>query len=757
MRLFICEKPSQAREIARFVGATQRGNGCTTGKDVAVTWCIGHLLEQVAPEFYDPQLKTWNIDLLPVLPQRWKMEVKSGTREQYQAVAAMVAKASEVVIATDADREGEVIAREVLTLAGYQGPVRRLWLSAFDDASVRKALARLLPGEKTRPMYLSGMGRSRADWLAGMNLTMALTKAFGTGGKDGVLHCGRVQTPVLGLIVRRERAIAHFVPKTHYVLQAVFEVRGTMVPMAWKMPAQYADKDGHCLDQKAVQAVAQKISGKTGRLTKVDTTRERELAPLLYSLGSLQREASARYGIKAQAVLDAAQALYEKHKATSYPRTDCEYLPLSMHGDAQGILSALSKADPQLARTVALTDLAAPGRAFNDAKVTAHHAIIPTGNPSVRMADMSSIEARVYDLVRRRYLAQFLGAFEFNKTVIDLACEGEHFGATGKMPLVQGWKRAYEGMDADRKPTKPAVEKDADDAPQLELPLPAVQVGDQAINRKALVQSTKTKPPKRYTEGTLLGAMESIDKEIDDPRLKKVMQSKEKAGIGTDATRAAIIEGLFKRMYIASEGKALKPTDKGNHLITLIERVIPEMADPVLTALWEDQLAKIESGELALEKFEGWLGLWLKEQIQKIRTQPRMPPAQTPQAPATAPNTYRPGTTHASNGSVNPAKPAQEPARAPNPCPACGKPLKRRMAGSGAFWGCSGYPACKTTLPDVEGAPGRRDASPAPQATTKASGPICSDCGKAMLVRNGARGEFWGCSGYPACKSTRGR
>lgn len=685
MRLIICEKPSQAREIARFVGATQRGNGCTTGQDVAVTWCIGHLLEQAAPEFYIPELKAWNIDLLPVLPQKWKMDIKSSTREQYQIVAKMISKASEVVIATDADREGEVIAREVLTLAGYRGTVRRLWLSAFDDASVRKALAKLMPGEKTFPMYLSGMGRSRADWLAGMNLTMALTKAFGTGGKDGVLHCGRVQTPVLALIVRRERAISNFVPKTHYVLQTVFEVRGTMVPFGWKMPADRLDKDGHCVDQQFVQAVAHKVAGKVGRLTKVETTRERELAPLLYSLGSLQREASARYGIKAQAVLDAAQALYEKHKATSYPRTDCEHLPVSMHGDASGILSALAKAGPELGRVIAAADLSKPGRAFNDSKVTAHHAIIPTGNPNVRLADMSSIESKVYDLVRRRYLAQFLGAFEFNKTVVELACEGENFGATGKMPLVQGWKRAYEGMVNDK---KPAAKSGDDQAPE-EVTLPAVQTGDQAINRKADVQTTKTKPPKRYTEGTLLGAMESIDKEIDDPRLKKVMQSKEKAGIGTDATRAAIIEGLFKRLYIVNEGKSLVPTDKANHLIGLIEKVTPEMADPVLTALWEDQLSKIEAGTLQLEKFESWLGLWLNGQIEKIRAQ-----AHQARVPAQRPST-------GSQDSVKPMiKRAPEGPSVVHACPACGKPLRRRQSSSGVFLGCSGYPACKTTLPE---------------------------------------------------------
>lgn len=748
MRLFLCEKPSQAREIARFVGASQRGNGCITGSGVAVTWCIGHLLEQAPPEFYQPELKSWNIDLLPVVPQQWKMEVKASTREQYQLVAKLLQQAREVVVATDADREGEVIAREVMLLSGYRGPVQRLWLSAFDDASVRKALAKLLPGDKTFPMYLSGMGRSHADWLAGMNLTMALTKAFGAGGRDGVLHCGRVQTPVLALVVRRERQIAAFKPKTHYVLQTIFELRGTMVPMAWRTPVERLDRDGHCVDLAFMQSIATKVSNKVGRLTQVDTTKERELAPLLYSLGSLQREASARYGIKAQAVLDAAQALYEKHKATSYPRTDCEYLPLSMHADAAGVLGALGRADTSLSEVLRHADMTKPGRAFNDAKVTAHHAIVPTANASVRMADMSPIERKVYDLVRRRYVAQFLGAFEYNKTVIELVCEHETFTATGKMPLVQGWKRAYEGMEP-APAKKPSKAEDGDEVPTPEVHLPAVQVNDQGINRKAEVQTTKTKPPKRYTEGTLLGAMESIDKVIDDPRLKKIMQTKEKAGIGTDATRAAIIEGLFKRAYMRNEGRSLVPMDKGNQLIELVERVAPEMADPVLTALWEDQLGKIEAGALSLEKFEGWLGQWLTDLIAKIRVQ----------AAATPPVRQNPPP----SGSGAHAKASTTQAQAPtsvHACPTCGKPLKQRLSGSGAFWGCSAYPGCKTTLPDAGGVPGARvarqdsrGAAPAPAGAV--TGFVCVTCDKPMLLKNSARGSFYGCSGYPACKTTR--
>ncbi len=730
MKLFICEKPSQARDIAPHVGAKQRGNGCMTGDGVAVTWCIGHLLEQAKPEHYAPALTSWDLNLLPVVPTQWHMDVKPSTREQYQVVARLLKQAREVVIATDADREGEVIAREVMQLAGYGGPIRRLWLGALDSASIRKALAGLLPDQKTKPLYFSGMGRARADWLAGMNMTMALTAAFGTGGKGGVLHCGRVQTPVLALIVRREREILNFKPKAHYVLQASFEVQGTLIPMRWKADAARLDKDGHCVDRSYVDGVATKVRGRTGRVSRVEKTRERELAPLLYSLGSLQREASARYGLKAQAVLDACQALYETHKATTYPRTDCEHLPESMAGEVPQVLQALRATDPAFSKLIERAVAGKPGRAFNDKKVTAHHAIIPTANPTVKLVDMKPTERMVYDLIRRRYIAQFLGDREFNRTVMDVACEGEAFTATGEVTTVPGWKLAYAELDAARaavsKPD-PADQGEGDGPP---IAMPAAAQGDQAINRKADTVATKTKPPKRYTEGTLLAAMESIDKIIDDPRLKKVMQSKEKAGIGTDATRSSIIEGLFKREYIANEKKFIVPTDRGTALIGTMEQYAPALADPVLTALWEDQLMQIESGALKLEDFERSLGQWLADLIGKIRPQAR------PRVPRAEPT----GPVHA--------------------CPACGKPMRPRSGSTGAFWGCSAYPGCKTTLPDAGGRPGAP--APRPSAGSRAApasplkpGDPCPSCRKGRVqLRNLKESDkqFWGCSEFPGCK-----
>lgn len=745
MKVFLCEKPSQGATISKHVGATQRGSGVNTGAGVAVTWGIGHLVELAKPEHYNPGLKSWDISLLPVVPQKWAMEIKDQTKAQFQVVAKTLKSATSVVIATDADREGEVIARELLDKCGYRGPIQRLWLGALDDASVKKGLAKLLPNEKTLPLYQSGMGRGRADWLAGLNMTMALTSAFGSGGSSGVLHCGRVQTPVLSLIVRRERAIVGFKPKTFYALRAVFELKGVPVPMAWRMPKERLDAEGHCVDATFIKSIATKVQGKTGCVNDVSTTPEREQAPLLYSLGALQQDANKRYGLKASTVLEAAQALYEKHKATSYPRTDCEYLPVSMFAEASEVLGILGRVDAGLSKLCGAATLDKHGRAFNDAKVTAHHAIIPTTNPNVRMADMNDIERKVYDLVRRRYLAQFLGAYEFSRTVLQVVCEGEQFTATGSTPTRQGWKLAYEGLQDAKKPTKAKeAPKDEDaDVHPADAVLPPVVAGAAALNRKAEVATEKTKPPKRYTEGTLLAAMEAIDKVIDDPRLKKVMQTKEKAGIGTDATRASIIEGLLKRSYIEANGKNLVPTDRGNHLVSTIEEIAPELADPVLTALWEEQLNQIEAGTLKLEQFECNLAHWLEQIVGKIKAKAATLPRQARQ----------------------PKSDVEQPSEV-YPCPDCKKSLRRRNGANGFFWGCSGYPTCKCTLPDEDGKPGVRreraaSAHPSTKQPTKSgkpasvpSGKKCPTCSTGTLVERKTKDgkPMIGCSNFPQCR-----
>lgn len=659
MRVFLCEKPSQGRDIAKHVGASRVVPGGLCGDGVLVTWCIGHLLEQSDPDYYlraqnliADGHKGWSLDSLPILPQgKWHMQIKGGTKDQFANVKKYLASATQVVIATDADREGEVIAREVMDLCDYKGSIERLWLGSLDDASVKKALAHLLPNEKTLPMYLSGMGRGRADWIVGMNFTRALTVAFGAGGRAGLLSVGRVQTPTLALVVKRQVDIETFVPKTHYSLSTAWEMMGSLVPMEYMAPDQMLDGDGHILDAALLKAVAVKVGGQVGRLVNVQTERKRELAPLLYSLGGLQQDASRRYGLKAQQVLDVCQALYEKHKATTYPRTDCEHLPVSMWPESAQVLQAIVRADASMTGLSNMALLEQMPRAFNDKKVTAHHAIIPTMNDRFRVSQLSAIEMKVYDLIRRRYFAQFLGDFEFNATQVVLVCLGEHFKAIGKTTTKLGWRVVEQGTTtgtADApKQTKTSAESDDDVVANVVIP--AVKVGDQALNCRCEVLTKKTKPPKLYTEGTLLAAMENIHKIIDDERLKKVMQGKEKAGIGTDATRSSIIERLFQVGYMETIKKFIVPTFKGRELIGVLKRVAPMLADPVLTALWEDRLSKVENGEVTLERFETEIGMFTNKIISQIKANAgniQIANAATSSASQHSANPTRTATTH---------------------------------------------------------------------------------------------------------------
>jgi len=768
MKLFLCEKPSQAKDIAVHVGARTRGDGCFVDNDVTVTWAIGHLVEQANPEYYNPALSTWNINLLPIVPTEWVMEVKDKTKAQYKVVAGLIKKATEIVIATDADREGEVIARELMQMSNYKGKISRLWLSAFDDASVKKALGKLLPNEKTLPMYYSGLGRARADWLAGMNMTMALTSAFGAGGKGGVLHCGRVQTPVLALIVRREKTIRIFVPKTHYGLTTKFMMQQVEVSMTWEPDAAILDSEGHVVSRSQADTARFSVDKKQGRVSFVETKPEQELAPLLYSLSELQKEASARFGMKAQAVLNAAQALYEKHKATSYPRSDCQYLPKSMLSDAEATLEAVDKANPMLAaygKTAKMNMLQGEfkTRVFNDAHITAHHAIIPTMNANVDKNAMSDDESRIYDMICRRYISQFLGNHLYDKTVIRVECGGERFRVSGKVTTSPGWKVLYpSNAQAPTKPSKFAkadADTDQDNDTQL---LPKVQVGSVAHNTLCELQTKATQPPKRYTEGTLLAAMESIDKEIDDPRFKQIMKNKEKAGIGTDATRSSIIEGLFRREYISAKGKELHPSDKAIELIELIQKIAPELADPVLTAQWEEQLSQIENGELTLVQFEGNLAEWLTQITANIKREignysiksSDKAADQASKASANGTKTYQ-QTPKSDAGS----------AQLNYPCPLCHKPLKQRTGPRGAFWGCTGYPDCKGTLPDDNGKPGHKAPEQVKQTPThmqdklvkpKAkAGEDCPECKKGKLIGRVFKETskpYIGCNQFPKCR-----
>ena len=692
--VFLCEKPSQARDIARVLGARRRADGyIEDGRGTVVTWCFGHLLEMAPPDEYDPAYKRWAMEALPIVPDRWKLTVRKDARKQYATVARLVKQASRIVIATDADREGETIAREVLERCGYRGPIQRLWLSALDDASIRKALGQIMDGAKTEPLYQAGLARSRADWLVGMNLTRAYTVAGRAAGGDGVLSVGRVQTPTLRLVVDRDRAIEAFVPAPYFEVVVTAETEAQERFKAKWLPAKSTrdipvDEAGRCTSEASARQVAQSAEGAVARITDVQVKRVKEAAPLPFDLSTLQQEASRRWGMGAQQVLDLAQSLYETHKAATYPRTDCPYLPQSQLEDVAQVLDALKRADPQLSALVDRADRGLRSRCWNDKKITAHHAIIPT-RAVVDLSKMSAQERKVYDLIRRRYLAQFYPHHEYDQTTATMACKGETYFAKGRVVRVRGWRQVIGGESRDGA-------GEGGDRPDQALP--ALRQGLQVPVVHSEVLSKQTQPPAHYTEGTLIAAMKSIGRAIDDPRLKQVMR--ETAGIGTEATRAGIIKTLLDRGFMVHRKKHLISTETGRGLIDALP---DEAKNPAMTALWEQALDDIAQGRGDLKAFLTRQTQWVGAMVGRVRSQGA--PVASVQA---------------------------------HPCPECGQPMQRRKGKNGWFWGCTAYPDCKTTLPDERG-------KPAPRASAQPVG----HCACGGEIRETPRA--WTCTG---CKAT---
>lgn len=615
--LYLCEKPSQARDIARVLGANGRGDGFLQGNGVQVTWCFGHLLEQAEPAAYGEQYKRWNLASLPILPQQWKLEVKKSGSKQFRVIKGLLAKTQHVVIATDADREGEMIAREVMELCRYRGQVSRLWLSALDDASIRKALGQLRPGSATANLYQAGLARSRADWLVGMNLSRAYTLTAQRSGQlqanAGALSVGRVQTPTLRLVVDRDELIRNFIPVDYWEVVAhclpaneAQTFKANWVPGKGKPGV---DEEGRCIDPALAQQVVDTCKGQQADVLRCDTERKRQAAPLPYDLSSLQVEASRRWRLGAQQVLDIAQALYEKHKLTTYPRTDCGYLPVSQHAEAQGVFTALVQTDKNLAELVAQADTRLKSKAWDDSKITAHHGIIPTAAAG-KLEQLSEHERSIYDLIRRRYLAQFFPAHEYDQTTIELDCQGYRFRATGRVSRVLGWKAAYQEPEADTHEGKAGTNEAEAQA------LPSLNKGEQVLMQDLTSNKRQTKPPPPYTEGTLIQAMKGIAKLVENPKLKAIL--KENAGIGTEATRAAIIETLLQRKLLEREGKRkyLHATPKGVALIGMLPGAVK---NPALTAAWEQALEAVASGEMTLVEFMQKQEHWLHKMLERVK------------------------------------------------------------------------------------------------------------------------------------------
>jgi DNA topoisomerase-3 len=601
VRLFLCEKPSQAKDIARVLGAKRPGGGCYLAPDIIVTWCIGHLIEAVPPEGYGEHYKRWSIETLPIIPDIWRVKIKPSTAAQFKTVKKLMGGASEVVIATDADREGEMIAREVLELCRFRGPVKRLWLSALNDASIAQALATLRPGDATLPLYHAALARSRADWLIGMNLTRLFTLLGQRAGLRGVLSVGRVQTPTLQLIVRRDREIAAFIPVPYWTIEVTLTAEGETFVAHWVAPKEAIDEAGRCLEAPLAQAAANGLrQAGLAQVVSVETERVREPPPLPFDLSTLQQVCSTRLRLDVQETLDLAQALYENHKAITYPRTDCRYLPQSMLAEVPAVLEALIDSDPGIRPLIATLVREQRSRAWDDAKLGAHHGIIPTTEPTA-LSRMSEPERAVYQLIRAHYLAQFAPHHEYDRTVAQLTCSGESLTAHGKRVREVGWRSLMDAKEA-------ADEADAD-APRTQ-PLPALRPGTSCAVAGVSVKALKTRPPKPYTQGELVQAMKGIGRFVSDPRLK--LKLKDTTGIGTEATRAGIIQGLIRRGYLIQKGQALRASESA---FLLIDAVPEAIADPGMTAIWEQALERIAAGELSLETFVEKQSAWVAKLV----------------------------------------------------------------------------------------------------------------------------------------------
>ena len=568
--LVLAEKPSVGREIARVLGCRQGGGGSLSGEKYIVTWALGHLVELAQPEQYGEQYKTWSLETLPMLPEKMELKVIPETAKQYAVVKKLLhsPEVDSLVIATDAGREGELVARWILEKAGFHKPIKRLWISSQTDRAIQEGFARLREGREYWNLYQSAVARAEADWLVGLNVTRALTCKF-----NAQLSAGRVQTPTLYMLVRREEEIKRFVPRDYY------RVSADLGPffVTW----QDVKKQSAIFEKEKAEALAQKIQDKEFRVFDVQAKEHATPPPMLYDLTELQRDANRLYQMSPKQTLSVMQRLYENYKALTYPRTDSRYLTEDIVPTLDERLRAVAKGDfAPLVADIRKNRRPIAKACVNNAKVTDHHAIIPT-EQGADMMSMSGEEKRIYMLVVRRFLTCFYPPYQFRRIRAELLAEGERFYAAGRVVLDKGWRTVTDAQDEEE---------------EEEQTLPGVQKGDVFICRSVQLKTLQTAPPPRYTEATLLSAMENPAAFIEDKAMKEYIGG----GLGTPATRADIIEKLFSAFYMEKKGNSLAPTSKGIQLIGLVP---PDLKEPLLTAQWERQLEAISRGEAAKPAF----------------------------------------------------------------------------------------------------------------------------------------------------------
>jgi DNA topoisomerase-3 len=594
--LVLAEKPSVGRELARVLGCRQNGNGCILGDKYIVTWALGHLVTLADPELYDDRYKSWRLEDLPMLPQNMKLVIIKETGKQFKAVQELMKRpdVDTLVIATDAGREGELVARWIMLKCGWKKPAYRLWISSQTDKAIREGFQRLKPAREYDALFHSAVCRAEADWLIGLNVTRALSCKF-----NAQLTAGRVQTPTLAMIVQREQEIQRFVPKDYWTVHGQFPGFSAL----WK---HAKTQESRLFDRAEAEALVQKVSGKSGVLSEVAKELKKEQPPAAYDLTELQRDANKRFNYSAKQTLSIMQTLYERHKLLTYPRTDSRYITDDVAATLPERLRSMA-AGPyaSLAAGLLRNNAYSTKRIVDNAKVTDHHAIIPTEQP-LNLGALTSEERNVYDLAARRFIAVLSPPFEYEETRIRATVEGENFHARGKIVRALGWKTAYGNL---------STEDPEDEDQEKDQSLPAVKKGDPVPLQSAKITAGKTKPPARYTEATLLSAMEHPGKFIEDKNLKQTAEAT--GGLGTPATRADIIEKLFNTFYIEKKGKELIPTSKGIQLIGLAP---PDLKSPLLTAQWESQLAEISHGKRNDQAFISEMRTYANRLVSMVKT-----------------------------------------------------------------------------------------------------------------------------------------
>ena len=658
MRLFIAEKPSLAKAIAEGLPQPHKRDGdcIRCGDNDVVAWCVGHIMELVPPEEYDPIYKNWELGTLPIIPEAWQLQVSND--KLYNNIEKLIKQADIIVNAGDPDREGQLLVDEVIESVGTNAPIKRVLINDLNLAPVKKAISSLTDNSKYKGLSDSALARSRADWLYGINMTRLYTVLGKAGGYASVLSVGRVQTPLLGLIVRRDLEIENFKPKPYYTITTLINAEKGQFKATWKAGEQsenYLDDDGRLISKEHAQAIEKALTNQPGLMNDVDVKKKKTNPPLVFALKDIQMLASTKLDLSPDKTLEVVQSLYETHKIVTYPRSDCSYLPEGHTEDIPDVLAAITNHIPELSSVIDDGDTSLRSPVWNDKKVTAHHGIIPT--PKTGNVNLSYIEKAVYELIAFRYLLQFYPVHEYQQTKLTLEVNNEILTASGRTILKNGWK----GVDKNSSDDKKKNEEDEN------LSLPVVKKGDAINVHSVTVSDKKTTPPKPFTDATLLAAMSGIARFVSNEKVKQLL--KESDGIGTPATQGNIIKTLFDRNFITKKGKSILSTQVARTLIKILPQVstIPDM-----TAYWEASMNKIEANEVQLDSFLNGVESSLTNLVKQGKELGKL----------TIPG-YK---VHS--------------------CPSCKTGTLNRIPGQeGYFWGCSNHPECKQTYQDAKGQP----------------------------------------------------